>query len=578
MQQIQTSDETCIKAELIRVRGTVQGVGFRPFVWQLAQQFNLRGRVWNDAEGVVIQAWGDSYSIEQFRDSLSSGIPPLAQIETIDISPLNDLQVPSDFQIVESQQGKTLTNVSPDVATCPQCLDEINDPSNHRYRYPFTNCTHCGPRLSIIKSIPYDRGNTSMQAFEMCPQCQEEYDNPNDRRFHAQPNACQICGPSVWLENRNNERISGDFIDDIAHAASLIKQGSVVAIKGIGGFHLACDATNATVVRKLRQRKQRYDKPFAMMVRDVPIIRHYAVVCEEEEQLLRDNAAPIVVLAGNEEQVLPADIAPGQTRLGFMLPYTPLHSLLLQELDFPIVLTSGNRSEEVQCITNEQARVQLADIADYFLFHDRDIVNRLDDSVARIIDHKPQTLRRARGYAPHPLNLPQGFENSPDILAMGAELKNTFCLTKAGKAIVSQHQGDLEDASVFHDYRKNIELYTQLYDHQPEIIAVDQHPNYISTSIGQQLAQENALELNRVQHHHAHLTACMIEHGLALESKPVLGICLDGLGYGGNETLWGGEFLLADYCDYQHLACFQPIAMPGGSKAMLEPWRNTFAT
>lgn len=577
MPQLQASDPSCIRAERIRITGTVQGVGFRPFAWQLAQQFTIRGQIWNDAEGVVIQAWGEPSSLEKFRDSLNIDIPPLAQIEAIDTSELNYEIIPDDFQIIDSQTGDVLTNISPDAATCPQCLAELNDPENRRFRYPFTNCTHCGPRLSIIKSIPYDRDHTSMQAFTMCPQCQEEYDNPGDRRFHAQPNACKNCGPSVWLEDGSARKISGTFIDDVSHAANLIQQGYIVAIKGIGGFHLACDATNAGAVRQLRQRKLRYHKPFAMMARDVAVIRHYAKVDRAELDLLQDKAAPIVILAIKSEGLLPADIAPAQSRIGFMLPYTPLHSLLLQELDVPVVMTSGNRSDESQCISNKQARQQLTGIADYFLMHDRDIVNRLDDSVARIIHNAPQILRRARGYAPQPINLPKGFDSSPDILAMGAELKNSFCLIKNAKAIVSQHQGDLEDASVFHAYRDNITLYQMLYSHKASLISVDQHPDYISTKYGQQLAAEQAVKILGIQHHHAHIAACMVEHDLALNTQPVLGVCLDGLGYGDQAALWGGEFLLADYCQYEHLAGFEPVAMPGGTKAILQPWRNTVA-
>jgi hydrogenase maturation protein HypF len=570
--------ESMMTAETIRVSGTVQGVGFRPFVWRLAQQFNLRGRVWNDGEGVMIEVWGEEQSMEAFRHQLQTAAPPLARVDAIRATPLAVSDIPPDFVIIGSQTGNTATNIAADAATCPQCRAEINDPANRRYRYPFTNCTHCGPRLSIIRAIPYDRANTSMQSFSMCPECQAEYDDPADRRFHAQPNACPGCGPQLWLEDNNGQSVSdGLAVDVIEHAASLIRQGYILAIKGIGGFHLACDAGNAEAVSRLRQRKQRYHKPFALMARDPGVIRNYATVSEEEAGLLQDPAAPIVILHALPEEALPEEVAPGQNRLGFMLPYTPLHHLLLQDMETALVMTSGNLSDEAQCIDNEQARQQLRGIADYFLLHDRDIVNRLDDSVVRVIEGRPQLLRRARGFAPAPLKLPPGFEHSPPILAMGAELKNTFCLLKDGNAVVSQHQGDLEDVSVLQDFRHNIELYQQLFDHRPEVIAIDHHPEYLSSKLGQELAVAGGVKLVPVQHHHAHIAACMAEHGLPLDSGSVLGIALDGLGYGDGGELWGGEFLLADYQGYRRMASFQAVAMPGGYRAMLEPWRNTFA-
>ena len=577
MSQLQQAAHSNLRAERIRVGGTVQGVGFRPFVWHLASQFKLKGQVWNDARGVVIEVSGHPEVLQQFREQLGLNTPPLAKVESISYEILESLAVENDFRIIDSQAGDPLTNISADAATCPQCLAEINDPGNRRYRYPFTNCTHCGPRLSIIKAVPYDRVNTSMSAFSMCPQCQAEYDDPGNRRFHAQPNACPQCGPRVWLEGTQHNKVAGEFIDEIAHAAALIKQGYIVAIKGIGGFHLACDATNDAVVMRLRQRKHRYKKPFAMMARDISLIRTYAHVNSVEEKLLKGRAAPIVLLEQKYPLLLASAVAPDQASIGFMLPYTPLHHILLKELDFPIVLTSGNRSDEVQCITNKQAKEQLGDIADYFLMHDRDIVNRLDDSVARVINDKPQLLRRARGYAPEPLSLASGFEQAPAILAMGAELKNTFCLVKDGRAIVSPYQGDLEDVSVYRDYESNLSLYADLYQHQVQVIAVDGHPNYLSTTLGKRMAAENNIPIHPIQHHHAHIAACMIEHDMPLAAKPVLGISLDGLGYGDDDSLWGGEFMLADYVDYQRLAALEAVAMLGGTKAIVEPWRNTFA-
>lgn len=578
-QESTPSDQVdCRRAASIRVSGIVQGVGFRPFVWQLAQRLQLCGKVWNDAEGVVIQVWGEGGAIDEFLNCLQTLPPPLAQVDEVNVSPLETLQAPDDFQIVESQTGFVLTHISPDAAICPECLAEINDPQDRRYRYPFTNCTHCGPRLSIIRAIPYDRDNTSMHAFEMCPECQREYDDPNDRRFHAQPNACKTCGPEVWLENNNGDRISDNsFIDDLEYAAALIKQGYIIAIKGIGGFHLACDATNHQAVNELRKRKHRYHKPLALMARDLTVIRQYAKMTPEEERLLQDSAAPVVLLDTKNNNLLSPEIALEQNQLGFILPYTPLHALLLQQFSTPIVMTSGNLSDEAQCIDNEQAKNQLVRIADFFLLHNRDIVNRVDDSVVRAVAGSAQILRRGRGYAPRPVQLPSGFIPSPEILAMGAELKNTFCLVKNDKAILSQYQGDLEDSSVFQDYQHNLQLYKNLYKHQPAYIAIDQHPEYISSKWGQQVAADENIELIKVQHHHAHVAACMAEHGLPLDCNKVLGIALDGLGYGDNAELWGGEFLLADYSRYQRVATFQSVAMPGGIRAILEPWRNTIA-
>jgi hydrogenase maturation protein HypF len=453
----------------------------------------------------------------------------------------------------------------------------VLDPANRRYRYPFTNCTHCGPRLSIVRAIPYDRANTSMASFIMCPQCQAEYDDPADRRFHAQPNACADCGPGVWLEDAAGNRLEPEGDDDVIHAAArLIRAGSIVAVKGIGGFHLACDAGNAAAVDELRRRKVRYHKALALMARDLDMVRRFAAVNAAEAALLRDRAAPVVVLDVAGES-LPAGIAPAQQTLGFMLPYTPLHYLLMQDMTRPIVLTSGNRSDEPQTIDNLDAHRRLERIADYYLLHDRDIVNRLDDSVLRVADGRPRVLRRARGYAPQPILLPESFAGAGSILAMGGELKNTFCLFQAGRAILSQHIGDLEDAATHRDYGSSLQLYRQLFGHQPSVIVVDRHPGYFSTRAGQELAAEAGARLVAVQHHHAHITACMAEHGLPLDAGKVLGVALDGLGLGEDGTLWGGEFLLADYCGFERLAHFQPVPLTGGAQAIREPWRNTFA-
>jgi hydrogenase maturation protein HypF len=580
-----------VTVEEIRVRGIVQGVGFRPTVWTLAHQLGLVGQVWNDSEGVLIHVWGSDDNIANFVAHLESEAPPLAQIDQIQRSLLDaDKMVPDDFQIILSQAGLVNTRVASDAATCPDCLEEVLDPANRRYRYPFTNCTHCGPRMSIIRGIPYDRANTCMSAFEMCPQCQEEYDDPADRRFHAQPNACHQCGPKVWLEDRQGKRVNenGDIIDT---AADLIRQGKIVAIKGIGGIHLACDAGNHSAVKSLRQRKHRYHKPFALMAKDMMMIKCFVKVNETEEKLLNSCSAPIVILKTISDtqsaetvvtepmliEKLSADLAPGQNSLGFMLPYTPLHHLLMQKMTQPIVLTSANQSDEPQVIRNGEAHQRLDQIADYYLLHDRDIVNRLDDSVLRLMDDQPRFLRLARGYAPVTLALPDDFPDSGNILAMGGELKNTFCLLKQGKINLSQYIGDLENAVTFLDYQHNLTLYHQLFDFKPSVIAVDMHPDYLSTQLGQQIAAMDEVKLVEVQHHHAHIAACMVEHGLAYKTRAVLGIALDGLGYGADKSIWGGEFLLANYHQCQRLACYQPVQMLGGAQAMHEPWRNTLA-
>lgn len=566
-------------AVTIRVRGLVQGVGFRPTVWRLAQRFGLTGEVLNDSEGVLIRAWGREEAIERFEAALANDPPPLARIDAMEQRRIAaGVVAPRAFTIVESERGAVATEVAADAATCPACLAEVLDPGDRRYRYPFANCTHCGPRLSIIRAIPYDRASTSMAAFAMCDSCRREYTDPADRRFHAEPIACPECGPRAWVEEGERRKLDGDPGEDaVATAARLIAEGYIVAIKGIGGFHLACDAGNESAVARLRQRKHRYHKPFALMAADVKAIAEYAHVGPPEASLLQSAAAPVVVLdALPGADALALSVAPGQSSLGFMLPYTPLHHLLMQALDRPIVLTSGNRSDEPQCTQNEEARARLSGIADFWLMHDRDIVNRLDDSVVRVIDGKAVVLRRARGYAPQSLRLPEGFAEAPSVLAMGAELKSTFCMLRGGEAVLSQHIGDLEDAATHADYRAALELYRQLYDFEADTVAVDAHPDYLSTQWGRAIAGER-LPLRKVQHHHAHVAACLAEHGVPLTHSPVLGIVLDGLGLGEDGSLWGGELLSCDYRGYERVAHFAPVALLGGAKAMREPWRNAFA-
>jgi hydrogenase maturation protein HypF len=562
----------------IRVRGTVQGVGFRPTVWRLACDEGLVGEVLNDGFGVLIRTTGNSDAISQFLTRLHTEAPPLSQIENVETQVLNLLDF-EDFRIAESVTGENCTRVTPDAAICEACRAEVLDPKERRHRYPFANCTHCGPRFSIVKEVPYDRANTTMADFPMCASCRSEYLDPSDRRFHAQPIACSTCGPSIWLELNETTTITADQATATPLEASieLLKNGEVLAIRGLGGFHLACDATNGAAVQRLRERKHRYGKPFALMARDLEMIQRYCNVTPAEEKLLQSPEAPIVLLSADGGEKLPDGVASGLNTIGFMLPYTPLHLLLTREIDRPLVMTSGNISDEPQVTSLETARAGLRGIADAMLMHDREIANRIDDSVVRIATGRPAVIRRARGYAPSAVSLPSGFEAAPDLLAYGGELKSTFCIVKNGAAIVSQHQGDLEDVSTFEDYQKNLHLYSKIYDHSPSLLVADMHPEYLSAKLAKQRSSEEDLPLHEVQHHHAHIASCMLENGVALDAPPVLGIAIDGLGFGDDGTIWGGEFLFADYLGYNRLGAFKPVAMIGGVQAIHEPWRNTYA-
>ena len=573
--------EATERAELIRVRGLVQGVGFRPTVWRLARRHGLRGWVANDGRGVSIHVCGAAEGVDAFVQALSVEAPPLARVEQVERMVAEVLPRDVQFDIVASPRGGAVhTGVVPDAATCFECLREVLDPFARRFRYPFTNCTHCGPRLAIVEAIPYDRATTTMRAFPMCAACEAEYRDPADRRFHAQPIACHACGPHAWLERADGAAIAIDALttlDAVDAVCSLLQRGQIVAIKGLGGFQLACDACNEEAVSRLRERKRRERKPFALMARDLGIVRRHCIATSEDEALLTSPAAPIVVIDAKAGSTVAPSVAPGIATLGVMLPNTGLHHLLLRRMDRPIVLTSGNLNDEPQCIGNGEARVRLGGIADYFLFHDRDISRRVDDSVQRVVAGGQRMLRRARGQAPATLPLPAGFETAPPLLAMGGELKNTFCLVRDGEAIVSHHMGDLENAPTFADYRASIQAYRQLFEHAPRAIAVDLHPEYLSGKLGHELAASHALPLVGVQHHHAHVASCLAENGVALDAPPVLGVALDGLGFGENGELWGGEFLCADYRSFTRLGSFKPVAMPGGEQAMLEPWRNTYA-
>lgn len=557
-------------AETIRVRGLVQGVGFRPFIWRLAAEHGVSGDVRNDGEGVLIRAVGAD--IDAFADAISAGAPPLSRIESLERAPLEGGLRAEGFSIVETDRGQARTGITPDAATCADCIAEITDPAERRHSYAFANCTHCGPRFSILEAIPYDRATTVMSDFEMCPACRAEYDDPADRRFHAQPIACPDCGPKLWLE-RDGAVVGGD---PIAETAGLLRGGAIVAIKGIGGFHLACDAADEAAVAALRDRKRRPAKPFALMAPDIPAIRARCAVSAAEKALLRDPAAPIVLLRRLGDDLAPS-LAPGLSVLGWMLPYTPLHHLLMTAFGGPLVMTSGNLSGEPQVIGNDEARQKLAPFCDAFLMHDRRIARRLDDSVVRVVAGEVRVLRRARGYAPAPLELPPGLAAMPPVAAFGGELKSAICLSRDGRAYLSHHLGDLEDALSYGEFEKAAADYAGIFDHQAAAVAADLHPDYRSSQFAERRAERSRLPLARIQHHHAHIAAAMAENGWPVDGGPVLGVALDGLGFGPDGTIWGGEFLCCDYRDFRRLGRLKPVPLPGGDAANREPWRNLVA-
>lgn len=548
------------------MRGQVQGVGFRPFVWQLANQFNIVGTVCNDPEGVLVLAAGDKGEIADFLQALKSQTPPLAQVDSVEVKPFVFDDMPVGFEIIHSSGQGAETRVTPDAATCPQCVADIFGSDPRRARYAFTNCTNCGPRFTIITGLPYDRANTSMAHFQMCDDCAGEYDDPSDRRFHAQPVACVACGPRLWFEQATGAPLDRDVIE---HAAGVLERGGILAIKGLGGFHLCCDATNADAVQDLRQRKHRPTKPLALMG-TLTDIKRFADAGQDELTALNSPAAPIVLLKTAEN--LPNALAPGQSRLGWMLPYTPLHHLLLDALKNPLVMTSGNLSGEPQVIKNEEAREKLGSLVDGFVMHDRDITRRLDDSVERHTRHGPVVLRRARGHAPETLPLPQGFENAPQVVAFGGHLKSAICVIKNGQALLSHHLGDLDDALTWDEFLKADADYAQLFDHAPSVFACDMHPDYRSSGHARERA--GRAPLIEVQHHHAHLAACLADNGWPLDGGRVAGIVLDGLGMGPDATVWGGELLLADYTGFERVGHLPSVPLVGGDMAQREPWRN----
>jgi hydrogenase maturation protein HypF len=554
----------------ITVHGIVQGVGFRPFIYALALRHDLAGWVRNDTTGVSIEVEGTPEALDSFLQGVRAEAPPLAMVETLTWQPCAPQGV-LDFHIEESREGaQRRALISPDVATCAACLDELFDPANRRYRYPFINCTNCGPRFSITRAVPYDRALTTMAAFSMCAACQAEYDSLADRRFHAQPNACPVCGPRIQLLDRQGVDLGIPPPDVIAHAARLLREGAILAIKGLGGYHLACDPCNPDAVHALRCRKARQDKPFALMARDLAQARALCQVGPEEATLLTSLARPIVLLLRRTGDGVTADVAPRQTSLGMMLAYTPLHHLLLHDMGAPLVMTSGNRSDEPIAYQDEEALARLGDIADYFLAHNRPIHMRCDDSVARIVAGAPYLTRRSRGYAPAPLTTVEPF--SRHILACGGELKNTFCLAKEQHAFLSHHIGDLENYETNCSFQEGIAHYCGLFDVQPQLVAYDLHPEYLSTKYAREL-EEQGLSAIGVQHHHAHIASCLADNERPIGER-VIGVALDGTGYGTDGTIWGGEFfagsIQAGFARRAHLAL---VPLPGGEAAIRQPWR-----
>ncbi len=550
----------------VRVTGTVQGVGFRPYVYRLAGELSLGGFVLNDAHGVLIEVEGNAPDVDRFLERLPSEAPPLAVLERMSVEELS----PSEdhaFAIVASVAGDVPdAPVTPDSATCDDCLRELFDPADRRFRYPFTNCTNCGPRFTIVRGVPYDRPLTTMAGFTMCQECRAEYEDPGDRRFHAQPNACPVCGPSLRLLSGERETIAGD---PLAAAVSALRAGAIVAIKGIGGFHLACLAGDERAVATLRARKHREDKPFALMAPSLGAAESLVSLDAGARELLTAPARPIVLAPRRRDALLAASVAPGAGELGVMLAYSPLHHLLLADVGATLVMTSANVTDEPIAYRDEDALRRLAGIADLFLLHDRPIQTRTDDSVVRAVPRRA-VLRRSRGYVPTALALPGGGTSRP-ILACGAELKNTFCLARGTRAWVSHHIGDLQNYETLRSFTEGIEHFRRLFAVEPEIVAHDLHPEYLSTKYA---LEQDGVELVGVQHHHAHLAACLAEHG---EPGPAIGAIFDGTGYGLDGTVWGGELLYGDVAAFRRVGALLPVRLPGGARAIKQPWRMACA-
>ena len=588
-------------AERMRVRGTVQGVGFRPNVWRIATELGIAGSVLNDAQGVLISAVAAPELLDIMARRVRDEAPPLARIEAIERVRVTLPHTPPTAFVISSSAASAaataMTAVAADAATCAPCVAEIFDPFARRFRYPLTNCTHCGPRLSFVTGVPYDRAQTTMAGYAMCGACRAEYESPADRRFHAQPIACHVCGPKVSLKRLDGRAFTIDsytFLDDCDAVGTLLARGHIVAIKGLGGYQLACDATQPEAVARLRALKRRERKPFALMAASVDAVRVWCKVSDAEAQALQSSAAPIVLLERSNTTQTPgiADaVAPGLTTLGFMLPGTGVHHLVLRRMKRPIVLTSGNLSDEPQAITldalAQRFRLEAGSGIDFVLDHDRAIARRIDDSVVRVMDGGLRVLRRARGFAPQPIGMPRGFAHAPPVLAYGGELKNTFCLLRGGQAVLSQHIGDLEEAATQADYRAALNDLQRFFAFAPRLRACDAHPEYVSAKLAHDDdddgddanddAARSGTGVVEVLHHHAHIAACLADNGWPLDAGPVVGVALDGLGYGAGGELWGGEFAVADYVRFDRRGTFKPVALPGGAAAMREPWRNTYA-
>ncbi|HSP92870.1 MAG TPA: carbamoyltransferase HypF [Vicinamibacterales bacterium] len=562
-----TSARTPPSGRRIEIRGIVQGVGFRPWVYRLAGAHGVGGWVRNDAGGVTIEAFGADHDLDAFVEGLRDAPPPAAHISELTCLAIAGRPAVA-FEIVASApSAERRVSIPADLATCPDCLREIRDPADRRCAYPFTNCTNCGPRFTIAIDIPYDRPNTTMAAFTMCPACQAEYASPADRRFHAQPNACPACGPRLWLAGPDG----GEFAatDPIASAAEAISRGLIVAVKGLGGFHLACDAGTAQAVARLRSRKRRDEKPFAVMAADPAAAEAIAVLDDQERRLLSSVERPIVLARRRAQAPIAANVAPGNPLVGVLLPYAPVHHLLAAAARGPLVMTSGNLSEEPLAFRNDEALERLAGVADLFLLHDRDIDTRCDDSVARVVAGAPVVLRRSRGYVPRGIPAPGLFADP--VLACGALLKNTFCLGVEGTAFLGPHIGDLENLETFEAYEHAIGRMERFLGTRPAVIAHDLHPDYLSTRYA--LARPEATKIG-VQHHHAHVCAAMAEHGIG---GPVIGVAYDGTGLGTDGTAWGGEVLVADYLRFARIATFRPIRLAGGDLAIRQVWRQALA-
>jgi hydrogenase maturation protein HypF len=549
------------------IRGLVQGVGFRPFVYRTAARHQLKGEVNNRTDGVAVIVQGDPATVKDFSDDLLSQAPPAADIKSIEVYPRLLPEFDSFSITLSTNIDDQITEVSPDIAVCPDCLSEM-DHDPRRMDYPFINCTNCGPRFSIIESLPYDRSHTSMKPFRMCPACRSEYNDILDRRFHAQPVACDSCGPRYTYSD--GDKVLYDLKSILRETAALIHAGKTVAIKGTGGYHLLCDALNEEAVRVLRRNKQRESRPFAVMFRDIESLRKYCYLDHEESAELTSWRRPIMIL--KQRKHLAPSVSNGLTTTGAMLPYMPVHYQLFRMLETPvIVLTSGNISDEPIITDDDTAAAELGRIAEGLISYNRKIINRCDDSVVRIMDNKPALIRRSRGYVPRPVDLQVDAGN---ILALGAEQKNTFCLGKGKQAILSQYIGDIKNLAAYEFMNEALDRFSKLFRFTPEAIACDLHPDYLSTRLAIEMSRELGIPLFRIQHHHAHIASCMAEHSL---DEPVIGISFDGTGYGTDGTIWGGEFLIAGLSDFNRYTYLDPVALPGGDAAVREPWKTAFS-